>query len=188
MLSVRDLQLGDLTEVSNLLSEQLLIRRHRLFTCLVHFLFDIPLRSLGLDSITGSVAQTQEGNIVGVIFARRLPISQNWVIGPLLVDLRYRGLGIGTRIMEHMIKSLRAKRGNWAIVTIDGARRHSNARKLFEGFSFKYLKHFFQNRDHARRYVRMMVLRKSFSEIKESSLQKNYEKSQKTGYVLLKKL
>lgn len=184
----RKLQIRDLDKVRRLVIENLSVKGHEITACLIHFAFDLPLRSLGLDTIFGSIAQTHDGKIVGVIIARRFPLAKMWVIGPVVVSRRYRGFGIGTGIMELALKLFQDKKAEAALISIDNSKRHSAARSLCQKFGFRYLKYIFNSSSQVYGYARMMTLKKSlYSETQESFSEEISSKtSQRIWYIMLK--
>jgi len=184
----RELQIRDLGKLRKLIVENLRVEDHKVPVYLIHFIFDLPLRSLGLGTIFCSIAQTYDEKIVGAIIARRFPLAKVWVIGPVVVDKRYRGFGIGNSIMELTLKSLQDKKAEGALISVDNTRRHSAARSFFRKFGFRYSKHIFTSSKQAYGYARMVTLRKSlYSRTRENSSQEtDPEISQKTWYLMVK--
>lgn len=187
---IRKLQSRDFFKVQNLIKEQLRVKRKNQVSRLIQYIVSLPLTSAGLDSFIVSVAQTKDGNIIGAIIARRFPFAEIWVIGPLVMNRNYQSLGIGTRIMELMLKLLKDKKAKWAIVIIDNATMHSAARRFLRKFGFKYLNCTFVSRGQAKNHAQMMTLKKLFhSRTEEDLLQKiELKKSSRTWYIMSKKL
>lgn len=186
----RELQIRDLDKIWRLIIENLGIERHTVLVRLIHFVFDIPLKSLGLDTILGSITQTHDGKIVGIIVARRFPLAKKWVIGPVVVDRRYRSFGIGTGIMELTLRLLKHKKAEGALISVDNSERHSAARRLFHKSGFRVLKHTFTSSNQAYAYARVMSLTKSLYWRAQESLSKEIElkTSQKIWYIFLREL
>jgi predicted N-acetyltransferase YhbS len=184
---VRKLQSRDLTQVKNLIGDQLNIKQHRLLALLTHLACDLILKLVGLDTIIGAIAQTNNGNIIGVVIARRFPLVKVWAIGPVVVNKLYRRSAIGSSMMKILLGLLKDKGGKLAMVSLGHTERHSAARRFFISFGFFYVKRVFLNRDQARHYVRMVALTGSF---KENLCQEDLEilTPMKTCYVLLKEL
>jgi len=188
---IRELQLRDLTGVSNLIKNEINMKHQRLLALLAHLAYDLPLKLTGLDTIIGSIAQTNNGNIVGVIIARKFPLGKVWAIGPVVVDRLYRRSAIGSSMMKLLLRSLKAKGGELVMVSLGGyeqAETLSAATGFFVSLGFFYVKHVFLNRDQARHYVRMVALTGSFKEnlCKQSILK--ISMSTRNCYVLLKEL
>lgn len=185
---IRNLRIRDLDKLRKLIVENLRVEDRKVHIYLIHFVFDLPFRYLGLDTIFCSIAQTYNEKIVGAIIARRFPFVKVWVIGPVVVDKRYRGLGIGNSIMELTLKSLQDKKAGGALISVDNARHHLAARSFFRKFGFRYSKHIFTSSKKAYGYARMVTLKKSlYSKTRENSSQKSGpEISQKTWYLMVK--
>lgn len=188
---IRELQLRDLTGVNNLIKNEINMKHQRLLALLAHLAYDLPLKLTGLDTIIGSIAQTNNGNIVGVIIARKFPLGKVWAIGPVVVDRLYRRSAIGSSMMKLLLRSLKAKGGELVMVSLGGyeqAETLSAVTGFFVSLGFFYVKHVFLNRDQARHYVRMVALTGSFKEnlCKQSILK--ISMSTRNCYVLLKEL
>lgn len=188
---IRELQLRDLTGVKNLIRKELNTKQHRLLSLLAHLAYDLPLKSIGVSTITGSIAETNNGNIIGVIIARRFPLGKVWAIGPVVVNKLYRRSAIGSRMMKLLLRSIKANGRELVMVSLGGYEHGetlSVALAFFVSFGFFYVKRVFLNRDQARHYVRMVVLTGSFKE--NLCQQDNLEIStpMKYCYVLLKEL
>lgn len=185
---IRQLQSRDLTGVKNLISEQLHAKPHRFLALLAHLAYDLPLKLIGLDTIIGSIAKANNGNIVGVIIAKRFPFGKVWAIGPIVVSEPYRRAAIGKSMMKLLLEILGDKKGKLAMVSLGHTERHSAARRFFISFGFFHVKLVFTDRDQARHYVRMVALTGSHKgdlcqeDISEISM------CLKTCYVLLKEL
>lgn len=184
----RESQIRDLNKIQKLLMKNLGIKRYSVLACLIHFIFDLPLKSLGLDTIFGSITQTHDGKIVGLIITRRFPLAKMWVIGPVVVDGSYRGFGVGTSIMELTLKLLQDKKAEGALITVDNSRDHSTARRLFQKFGFRALKHVFTSSNQAYSHARMISLKKFLYSTKEESLSKEtgLKISQRIWYIFFR--
>jgi len=120
------------------------------------YILNVPLSFLGLDTFVGLVAQTDDGDIMGTIAARRFPLGKSWVIGPVVCHADFRNLGITTHMMNLVIKHLREKKAKSVIVSVE--RNNILATRFFKKFGFRYLKPIFRNHGRARNYVRAIVL------------------------------
>ncbi len=185
---IRQFELRDLAGVKNLISEELHAKPHRFLALLAHLAYDLPFKLLGLDTIVGSIANTNNGNIIGVIIAKRFPLGKVWAIGPIVVNKPYRRAAIGKSMMELLLKILKDKKGKLAMVSLGYTERHSAARRFFTSFGFLHVKRVFTDRDQARHYVRMVTLKGSHNEnlCQEHILETSV--TVKTCYVLLKEL
>lgn len=125
-------------------------------TLYFHYILDVALSLFGSDTFIGSVAQTRERKIVGTIIARRYPLGKSWVIGPVLVHSKFRNLGIGTHMMNSVMKRLREKKAKSVILSVE--RDNVAGRSFFEKFGFRYLEPVFTNHDRARNYARTTAL------------------------------
>ena len=181
----RELQIRDLAKIQKLMMKNLWITQYKVLASLIHFVFNLPLKSLGLDTIFGSITQTHDGKIVGLIITRRFPLAKIWVIGPIVVDRCYRGFGIGASIMELTLKLLQDKKAEGALISVDNSRRHSAARRLFQKFGFRVLKHTFTSSNQAYAYARMMSLIDSFYSRTQGSFSKEIDlrSSQRIWYI-----
>lgn len=121
-----------------------------------HYILNVPLSLLGLDTFVGLVAQTDHGKIVGAIIARRFPLAKSWIIGPVVCHANFRHLGIATRMMNFIMKHLRKKKAKSAILSVE--RSNTLGRRFFRKFDFKYLEPTFDDHDRARNYVRTIAL------------------------------
>lgn len=121
-----------------------------------HYILNVPLSLLGLDTFVGLVAQTNDGNIVGAIIARRFPLGKSWIIGPVVCHANFRHLGIATHMMNLIMKRLRKKKAKSAILSVE--RNNILGRRFFKKFGFKYLEPIFNDHDRARNYARTIAL------------------------------
>ena len=160
---VRKLHIDDLGKLLDLFSEHMFHIKPDRSTLqrltkniYFHYILNVPLSSLGLDTFIGLVAQAEDGNVVGAVIARRFPLGKSWVIGPVVVHTDFRRMGIATRMMNLVIKRLREKKAKSAILSVE--RNNIRARRLFEKFGFKYLEPIFSHHDRARNYVRRIAL------------------------------
>lgn len=185
----RELQICDLAGIQKLLIENLQIEGYRVLACLIHFVFNLLFKSLGLDTIFGSVTQSHDGKIVGLIITRRLPLAKTWIIGPIAVDKRHRGFGIGTSTMKFTLKVLQDKKADGALISVDNTRRHYRARKLFQKFGFRILRHVFTSSNQAYSHARMISLREPLNRIIQESIsnETDLKNPQKIWYIFLKK-
>ena len=186
----RKMQIWDLNEIRKLLAKNLQMPSLRVASCLIHFIFNIPLRLLGLSTIFGSVAQVDAQNIGGLIIARRFPLAKNWVIGPIVVDKSYRGSGIGTNILQFTLKVLVEKKASGALVCIDNSAHHLVARELLRKFGFKVLVKVFSTPKQAYQYSRMISRGQPIPKMKQEPfpMTTNLKNPKKTYYIFFKKI
>ena len=159
-IRVRKFYANDLNNVLNLFIENLGLsydttqkfKKRFLFSYILSLVFSL----LGLDTFIGSVAQADDGNIVGAIITRRFPLGKNWVLGPVAVHTNFRNLGIATRMMDLIMRLLREKKAKVAIVSVK--RDNIQGRIFFEKFDFKYLEPIFSSREKAHNYARIIAL------------------------------
>jgi len=104
----------------------------------------------------GLVAETDDGNIIGTIVARRFPSGKSWVIGPVVCHADFRHLGIATHMMNLVMKHLREKKAKSVILSVE--RNNILGIRFFEKFGFKYLEPVFNTHDRARNYARTIAL------------------------------
>lgn len=121
-----------------------------------HYIINGPLSFLGLDTFVGFVAQTDDGNVVGTVIARRFPLGKSWVIGPVVCHVDFRHLGIATHMMDLVMKCLREKKAKSAILSVE--RNNIMGTRFFEKFGFKRVEPVFSNHDRARSHVRTIAL------------------------------
>jgi len=164
---VRKFHIDDLDQLLDLLSEHMFHikpdrsidrstpQRHTKNLHL-HYILNVPLGYLGLDTFIGSVAQAGEENIVGAIIARRFPLGKIWVIGPVVVHTNFRRLDTATHMMNFLMKCLREKKAKSAMLSVE--RDNVTGRSFFEKFGFKYLEPNFSDHDKARNYTRTTAL------------------------------
>lgn len=146
-----------------------------------HYIFSVPLGSLGLDTFIGFVAQAEDRNIVGAVIARRFPLVKSWVIGPVVVHGDFRNSGIATQMMNLTIERLKQKNAKMAILSVE--RKNIQGRIFFQKFGFTHLKPIFSNHDIVRNYVRRIALTYSFIHelpYESASLRKTGTENQQT--------
>ncbi len=125
---------------------------HYLF--IMSFLVGKLLRFFRQDLFFGSVSVTCNEHLVGGVIARRFPFCRIWIVGPVIVDPKFRRMGIGVKMMQFMFKCLK-KEAKYLVLSIETS--NIQGRKFFEKFNFDYLGIFFDNHNQARKYVRRLA-------------------------------
>lgn len=167
MVKIRNLRTDDLGMLSALFKEHLFYMEQdrsvdrsspQKLTRQLYFnyVLNVPLSLLGLDTFVGLVAQTDDGNVVGAIIARRFPLGKSWVIGPVVLHANFRHLGIAPCMMNLVMKYLREKKAKSAVLSVE--RSNIVGRKFFKKFGFEYLEPIFDDHDGARNYARTIAL------------------------------
>jgi predicted N-acetyltransferase YhbS len=121
-----------------------------------HCIISTPLNLFGLDTFVSYVAQTNDGEIVGTITARRYPLAKSWIIGPLVCHKDFRNQGIGTKLMNLILEHLKTKKATCVIVST--GRNNKKGLMFFERFGFEYLNHVSLDHKGARNYVRKIAI------------------------------
>ena len=159
-IEIRKLNANDLRTVLDLFARHIKVEadrmpafRRRLF---LSCMSGMPFGLLGEDILIGSVAETDNGHIIGTILARRFPFGKSWIIGPVFVHPNFRGSDTATGMMKFTVGHLRRKKARWAILSV--ATNNIQARRVFEKSKFEYLGPVFTNHDQARKYVQMLTL------------------------------
>ena len=166
-MKIRNLHLNDLDKIPALFKKHLFYMKQdrsvdrsspqkiakRLY---FSYILNVPLSFLGLDTFVGLVAETDDGNIIGTIVARRFPSGKSWVIGPVVCHADFRHLGIATHMMNLVMKYLREKKAKSVIVSVE--RNNILGIRFFKKFGFKYLEPVFSNHNRARNYARTIAL------------------------------
>lgn len=122
---------------------------------IVSFFVGKLLRFFGQDLFFGLVSVTCNDNVVGGVIARRFPFCRIWIVGPVIVDPKFRRMGIGVRMMQSMFERLK-KEAKYLVMSIETS--NIQGRRFFEKFHFDYLEIFFDNHNRARKYVRRLAL------------------------------
>lgn len=121
-----------------------------------HYILSTPLSFLGLDTLVGFVAQTNEGKIIGAITARRYPLARSWIIGPIVCHKDFRNRGMGTNLMNLILEYLKTKKATSAIVSTE--KNNKKGLIFFEKFGFKYINYVSLEHEEARKYVRKIAI------------------------------
>ncbi len=108
------------------------------------------------DIFIGSLAETNDEQIIGTVLARRFPFGKSWIIGPVVVHPNHRSSGIATNMMNFTVEHLKSKKANRAILSVET--RNIKARRFFERSGFEYLASVFIDHDEARKYVQILTL------------------------------
>lgn len=149
----------DLRNVLNFFANYIKVAYERIVGFRRRFLWSYisgkPFGLLGQDTFIGSIAE-KDTQVIGAIFARRFPFSKSWIIGPVVVHPKFRGLGVATSLMNSIVKDLRRKKAKWAILSVETG--NVQARRFFERSQFKDLGIVFMNHDQARKYVQMFTM------------------------------
>ena len=103
----------------------------------IQYIFDTPLRVLGLETLICATAEINNGEIIGTAVARRKhPLAKTWRLGPVVVHDEYRGLGIATRMINLIFEQLKARKTKELILIVN---KYSIAKRLFKTLGFKSL-------------------------------------------------
>lgn len=121
-----------------------------------HYILNVALSFLGLDTFVSFVALTDDEKIIGTITARRFPLGKSWVVGPVVCHQDFRHLGIATNLMNLVMEYLRAKKATSALLSTE--RNNIPGLRFFKKFGFKYLELVFMDHKGARNYVRKIAL------------------------------
>ena len=114
------------------------------------------LRFIRQDIFFGLISSTSNKDVVGAVFARRFPLCKTWIVGPVIVDPKFRHLGIGVGMMRFMLERLERKKAKYLVLSVETD--NIQGRKFFEKFNFRYLGPVFKNHDRARKYVQRLAL------------------------------
>ena len=121
-----------------------------------HYILNVALRFLGLDTFVSFVALTDDEDIIGTITARRFPLAKSWIVGPVVCHRDFRHLGVATNLMNLVMDHLRAKKATSALLSTE--RNNIVGLRFFRKFGFKYLEPVFMDHKEARNYVRRISL------------------------------
>jgi ribosomal protein S18 acetylase RimI-like enzyme len=121
-----------------------------------HYILSKPLNFFGLDLFVSFVAQTNDGNIVGSITARRYPLARSWVIGPVVCHKDFRNRGIATNLMNLLLKYLKTRKATSVLVSTE--KNNKKGLMFFEKFGFEYINHVSLNHEGVRNYVRKIAI------------------------------
>ncbi len=159
-INIRKLNANDLKNVLNLFAKHMNIGQERISTfrrrSVLSYVLSVPFGLLGEDTFIGLIAETDDGHIVGAIFARRFPFGKSWVIGPVIVHPNFRGSSIATCIMNFTVEHLRKRKAKWAILSVETS--NIQGRSFFEKSEFEYMGPVFADHEQARKYVQMFTL------------------------------
>jgi len=160
-----------------------------------HYVLSIPLNFIGLNMFVSFIAQTDKGEIVGSITARRYPLARSWIIGPVVCHTDFRKKGITTKLMYLTFEHLKMKKAANVIVSTEKANK--KGLKFFQRFGFNYVNNIFLNHEEARNYVRQIsiahgyLLKYSRTIPRIPSMRNKHEmqlnKETKMWYILIKK-
>lgn len=121
-----------------------------------HYIFSVPLSFFRLNLFVSFVAQTNDGNIIGSITARRYPFAKSWVIGPVVCHKDFRNRGITTHLMNLILTHLKTRKA--ASVLVSTEKDNEKGLMFFEKFGFEYLNYASPNHEGARDYVRKIAI------------------------------
>ncbi|MGD9130319.1 MAG: GNAT family N-acetyltransferase [Candidatus Bathyarchaeota archaeon] len=122
-----------------------------------HYVLSTPLEFFGLNMLVSFVAQTDDGQIVGIITARRYPLAKSWIIGPVVCHKDFRNRGIATKLMNSILEHLRTKKATFALVSTEKSNKLGLL--FFEKFGFKYLNVNSSDHKGARLYMRKLAMK-----------------------------
>lgn len=107
----------------------------------IQYIFDIPLRLLGMETLVCATAEADNGEIVGSAVARRQhPFAKTWRLGSVVVHAEYRGLGIATRMVNFIFEQLKAKKAKELTLIVN---TYSTAKILYKKLGFRSLEKFY---------------------------------------------
>ena len=107
----------------------------------IQYVFDIPLRLLGLETLVCATAEANNEEIIGTAVARRQhPFSKSWQLGPVVVHSKYRGLGIATSMINLIFEQLKAKKTKELTLIVNS---YSIAKRLYKKLGFKSVGQFY---------------------------------------------
>lgn len=159
-MNIRELNARDLKNLLDLFTRYVNVANRRALgfrrRLLLSFVSGVPFGLLGQDTFMGSIAETDDGLIIGAVFARRFPFGKSWVLGPVVVHPSFRGSGIATGIMNFAVEHLRRRKAKRAILSVSTS--NVQARRFFEKSDFEYLGPVFMDHDQARKYVQVFTL------------------------------
>lgn len=140
-------------EHMNVEAERTSAFRRRSFLSLI---LSVPFRLLGKDTFISSMVKTDNGQVIGAVFARRFPFGKSWVVGPIVVHRDFRGSGVATPLMNFTLEHLRRRKAKWAILSVETG--NIRGRSFFEKSDFKYFGPIFADHEKARKYVQSLAL------------------------------
>lgn len=121
-----------------------------------HYILSIPLNFIGLNMFVSFVAQTNDGEIIGSITARRYPLARSWIVGPIVCRKESRNQGIATNLMHLTLEYLKGKKAVNVLVSTE--KDNEKGLRFFQRLGFKYINQVFLNHQEARNYVRQFSI------------------------------